>query len=353
LATTKQASTNVRQQDPDLGDEDANVLISYLRTMMLIHHFELRASEMYARAKIGGYCHLNLGEEATVVGLTSALHVDDYLFVSYRDHGYALARGIDPGRVMAELFGKQTGVSGGWGGSMHLFDVPTRLLGGYAIVGGQIPLATGAGLAISHRNGSEAVVCQLGDGATNTGAFHESLNLARLWHLPVVYVVVNNQLGMGTTVENSSAEPLLHRRATAYAMDSERVDGGDLLAVRDAMSRALERARIEHLPTLVEAVSYRQRGHSVIDPAHYRSKDDLARAEAQDPVIAFADRLTAAGMVDESRLEHLTTEVVAEVDRAVEFADRSEFPAVASLFETVYATPVPNAPRAMPGGQVA
>jgi pyruvate dehydrogenase E1 component alpha subunit len=231
--------------------------------------------------------------------------------------------------------------------------VPTRLLGGYAIVGGQIPLATGAGLAISHRNGPEAVVCQLGDGATNTGAFHESLNLARLWHLPVVYVVVNNQLGMGTTVENSSAEPLLHRRAAAYAMDSERVDGGDPLAVRDAMSRALERARTKQLPTLVEAVSYRQRGHSVIDPAHYRSEEDLARAEAQDPVLAFADRLTSAGMMDESRLEELTREVLAEVDLAVEFADRSEFPPVASLFDTVYATPVPNAPRSMPGGQVA
>jgi pyruvate dehydrogenase E1 component alpha subunit len=349
--TTKRQTAKAPEASPRLGGEDPDVLTAYLRSMLLVHHFETRASEMYARAKIGGYCHLNLGEEATVIGVTAGLTEDDYLFVSYRDHGYALARGIEPGRVMAELFGKVTGVSGGWGGSMHLFDTRARLLGGYAIVGGQIPLATGAALAISHRHGNEAVLCQLGDGATNIGAFHESLNLAQLWHLPIVYVVVNNQLGMGTTVERSSAEPLLYKRAAAYAMAAERIDGDDPLAVRDAVRRALIRARDEQAPTLVEAVCFRQRGHSVIDPARYRSEDDLARAEAHDPVISFTDRLLAAGIVDKARVDELTADVVAQVDAAVDFADRSDPPPVRSLFDMVYATPVANAPVALPGAR--
>ncbi|MHB1710376.1 MAG: thiamine pyrophosphate-dependent enzyme [Acidimicrobiales bacterium] len=349
--TAKRPTANTHEPSPHLDGEDPDVLTGYLRSMLLVHHFETRAAEMYARAKIGGYCHLNLGEEATVIGLVAALLEDDYLFVSYRDHGYALARGIEPGRVMAELFGKVTGVSGGWGGSMHLFDARARLLGGYAIVGGQIPLATGAALAISHRHGTEAVVCQFGDGATNIGAFHESLNLAQLWHLPVVYVVVNNQLGMGTPVERSSAEPLLYKRAAAYAMAAERVDGDDPLAVRDALGRALGRARDEQLPTLVEAICFRQRGHSVIDPARYRSEEDLARAEAHDPVVAFTNRLLAGGIVDQPRVDQLTADVVAQVEAAVEFADRSDPPPVRSLFDTVYATPVANAPAALPGAK--
>jgi pyruvate dehydrogenase E1 component alpha subunit len=204
--------------DPD----DTAELLGFYREMLLIRRFEERAARAYTQAEIGGYCHLNLGEEATVVGLMAALGADDYLFTNYREHGYALARGIDPGRVMAELYGRSDGVSKGWGGSMHLFDRESRLLGGYGIVGGQLPLATGAALAIAYRGGSEIVLCHMGDGTTNIGAFHESLNLAALWHLPIVYVVVNNQLGMGTTVERSSAEPELYKRAAAYRMHGER-----------------------------------------------------------------------------------------------------------------------------------
>lgn len=350
-AAAKRTAAKTPEPAPHLDGEDPDVLVGYLASMLLVHHFEIRAAEMYARAKIGGYCHLNLGEEATVIGVTAGLAEDDYLFVSYRDHGYALARGIEPGRVMAELFGKVTGVSGGWGGSMHLFDTRTRLLGGYAIVGGQIPLATGAALAISHRHGTEAVLCQFGDGATNIGAFHESLNLAQLWHLPIVYLVVNNQLGMGTAVERSSAEPLLYKRAAAYAMAAERIDGDDPLAVRDAVLRAIGRAREDQLPALVETVCFRQRGHSVIDPARYRTEEDLARAEAHDPVIAFTNQLLAAGIVDQSRVDQLTTEAVAQVDTAVDFADQSNPPPVGSLFDMVYATPVANAPAALPGAR--
>jgi pyruvate dehydrogenase E1 component alpha subunit len=324
-------------------------LLAWYRMMLLIRRFEERCAEMYQRAKIGGYCHLNLGEEATVVGLMAALEPRDWLFTNYREHGYALARGIEPGRVMAELFGRSTGVSGGWGGSMHLFDVRARLLGGYAIVGGQLPLATGAALAVAYRGDDEVVMCQMGDGTTNIGAFHESFNLAALWNLPIVYVVVNNLLGMGTTVENSSAEPELYKRACSYRMASERVDGNDPVAVRDAARRAVEHARAESKPFLLEAVSFRLRGHSVVDPARYRSKEDVERGRAQDPVHAFGRRLADAGVLDEQTSSGLEAEVEHEVQAAIEFADSSPSPPVADLFRYAYATPVPNAPHQLPG----
>src|SRR5690606_32302014 len=219
-----------RQADP-LAAEDPDVLRGWYRQMVLIRRFEERAAQGYTRAEIGGYCHLNLGEEATVVGLLAAMRPDDYLFTNYREHGYAIAKGIEPGRVMAELYGRTTGTSKGWGGSMHLYDAAARMLGGYGIVGGQVPLATGAAPALDYRGGDEVVVCQMGDGTTNIGAFHEALNIAALWNLPIVYVVVNNGLGMGTTVERSSAEPELYKRASAYRMHGERVDGTDVLAV--------------------------------------------------------------------------------------------------------------------------
>ncbi|MCC7128336.1 MAG: pyruvate dehydrogenase (acetyl-transferring) E1 component subunit alpha, partial [Microbacteriaceae bacterium] len=207
--------------------ESAQLLREFYEQMVLIREFELRAGEMYAKARIGGYCHLNLGEEATVVGLTAALRPTDYLYTTYRDHGYALARGMEPGAVMAELFGKSTGVVGGRGGSMHMFDLAKRMMGGYGIVGGQIPPATGAAFAIQYRSkagkDSEAVMCMLGDGTTNIGAFHESLNLAGLWNLPIVYVIMNNRLGMGTTVEHASAEPDLYKRGSAYRIEGRRI----------------------------------------------------------------------------------------------------------------------------------
>ncbi|HYH30336.1 MAG TPA: thiamine pyrophosphate-dependent enzyme, partial [Pseudonocardia sp.] len=211
-STRARTPSRARKKADPLTAEDPAVLRDWFRQMVLVRRFEERAAQGYTQARIGGYCHLNLGEEATVVGLLAAMRPDDYLFTNYREHGYALAKGIEPGRVMAELYGRTTGTSKGWGGSMHLFDSRARLLGGYGIVGGQVPLATGAAMAIDHRGGDEVVVCQMGDGTTNIGAFHEALNMAALWNLPIVYVVVNNGLGMGTTVERSSAEPDLHKR---------------------------------------------------------------------------------------------------------------------------------------------
>jgi len=333
--------------------ESEETLRGYYAQMALVRAFEQRAAEMYQRAKIGGYCHLNLGEEATVVGLMAALEARDYLFTTYREHGYALCRGMAPGPVMAELFGRSTGVSGGRGGSMHLFDAKLRFLGGYGIVGGQIPPATGAALALTYRSDpgpdAEAVMCLLGDGTTNIGSFHESLNLAGLWGLPIVYVIVNNGLGMGTPVEKAAAEPDLYKRGCSYRIPGERVDGDDVIAVREAAGAMLDRARAERQPGLLEAVSYRLRGHSVVDPARYRSKEEAERLRDLDPVPAFRARLLEAGILDEEGARRLDAQADQDVADAVRFADQSPEPPVSELFDHAYATPVANAPHQLPG----
>jgi pyruvate dehydrogenase E1 component alpha subunit len=235
---------------------------------------------------------------------------------------------------------------------MHLLDVKTRLLGGYAIVGGQIPLATGAALAISYRGGDEVVMCQMGDGTTNIGAFHECLNMAAIWRLPIVFVVVNNLLGMGTKVEWASAEPELYKRAAAYRMPGERVDGLDVLAVRDATRRHVERARTHQQPSLLEAVSYRLRGHSVVDPAKYRAPEEVEQARAGDPIALFARTLIDAGVLDEATAVKLDADVGQQVNVAVEFAEASPQPDPSTLFAYTYATPVANEHRHMPGDPV-
>ncbi|MBU8826355.1 pyruvate dehydrogenase (acetyl-transferring) E1 component subunit alpha [Mycolicibacterium goodii] len=333
---------------PALVGEDADTLRGYYRQMVLIRRFEERAAQGYTQAKIGGYCHLNLGEEATVVGLMAALRPTDYLFTNYREHGYALAKGIDPNRVMAELYGRSTGTSKGWGGSMHMYDTETRLLGGYGIVGGQLPLAVGAALAVDYRGGDDVVMCQMGDGTTNIGAFHESLNLAALWNLPVVFVVINNKLGMGTTVEKASAEPELYRRAAAYRMRGERVDGTDVLAVRDIARQLVEQARNEGRPALLEAISHRLRGHSVVDPAKYRAESAVTAAQAADPLVMFKDRLLSSGVLDEATAAELEQSAQHEADAAVAFADASPHPDPSTLFDYTYATPVPGESRRLP-----
>ncbi|MFI7000207.1 pyruvate dehydrogenase (acetyl-transferring) E1 component subunit alpha [Nocardia sp. NPDC050175] len=327
---------------------DPDTLRGLYHDMLFVRRFEERTAQSYQQAKIGGYCHLNLGEEATVVGLGAAMRPTDYLFTNYREHGYALAKGIEPGRVMAELYGRSTGTSKGWGGSMHMYDTATRLLGGYAIVGGQVPLAVGAALAIDYRGGDEVVVCQMGEGTTNIGAFHESLNIAALWRLPVVFLVINNQTGMGTTVEKSSAEPDLWKRAAAYRMRGERVDGTDVLAVRDMASELIEAARREGKPALLEAVSYRLKGHSVVDPAKYRSNDAVSTAREHDPIVLWQNRLLDAGVLTEHSVADIEREVAESVAAAVEFADSSPHPDPSSLFDYNYATPVPGDSRRLP-----
>jgi pyruvate dehydrogenase E1 component alpha subunit len=323
-------------------------LRQFYRDMVLIRRFEERSARAYTEALVGGYCHLNLGEEAAVVGLMAALRPTDYLFTNYREHGYAIMRGIEPSRVMAELYGRVDGVSKGWGGSMHMFDVTHRLLGGYGIVGGQLPLATGAALAIDYRDGDDVVMCTLGDGTTAIGAFHESLNIAALWHLPVVFVIINNGLGMGTTVAHSSAEPDLYKRGAAYRMAAARVDGFDPAAVHEAAAKAVESARGGR-PYLLEVVTERLRGHSVVDPAKYRSAEEVTRLKHEDPIGMFGAKLTADGILDPDAIAAIEAEVTEIVTAAADFAAASPHPEAATLFDYTYATPVPNDSRRLPG----
>ena len=356
MVSPEAVQSGTAQRPGSVDAESAEVLGEYYRQMVLIRAFELRAAEMDTRAKVGGYCHLNVGEEATVVGLMAALASRDYLFNTYRDHGYALARGVEPGRVMAELFGKTTGVSGGWGGSMHLFDTDRRLMGGYGIVGGQIPPATGAALALTYRGepgpDAEAVMCVLGDGATNIGAFHEALNLAAVWRLPIVYVIVNNGLGMATAVEDAAGEPELYKRGSSYRIPGQRVDGNDVLAVRDAARAALRSARVDRQPYLLEAMCGRLRGHSVVDPARYRSAAETERVKALDPVPAMRARLLQSGALTDTEAGGIEAQAEEVVDAAVAFADTSPDPTPDALFAHAYAAAVTNAPHQVPGDPV-
>ncbi len=317
--------------------EDREAMLDLYRQMVLIRRFEEKAEEMYTRAKIGGYCHLNIGEEATVVGSMAALRPEDYLFASYRDHGFALARGTEAGRVMAELFGREGGVAHGRGGSMHLLDVPRRFMGGYGIVTGQLPLAIGAALAIDYFDRKEAVLCLLGDGAVNMGAFHESLNIAAIWRLPVVFLVTNNQYGMGTSVEHASAEPELYKRAAAYRMPGERVDGMDVLAVREVTDRLLGLARDERQPALLETITYRFRGHSVADAGKlYRTQEEIASWRERDPIVLFQRALEARGLMSGDDAARVDVDVEREVQESVDFADASPDPDLATLYDNIY-----------------
>src|SRR4051794_37890639 len=269
----KSAQGEKERDQHDLPDADAAK--EWLRTMMLIRRFEERAGEMYAKAKIGGFLHLAIGEEATIVGATRAMQETDYLLSTYREHGQALARGTPAKAAMAELFGRVGGVSKGRGGSMHLFDWERRFLGGYGIVGGNLPLAAGVALACDYNQTKDAVVCMLGDGASNQGTFGETMNLVALWDLPVVFMVINNQFGMGTALERHSAVTDLSRKAEGYGVPGTRCDGMDVLDVEACVSAALQKAREDRQPQLVEAVTYRFRGHSMADPEEYRTKEEV------------------------------------------------------------------------------
>src|SRR6202167_3177857 len=319
---------------PAVHDEQ---LREFYKNMLLVRRFEERAARAYTEALVGGYCHLNLGEEAAVVGLMAALNTTDCLFTNYREHGYALMRSIDPNKVMAELYGRVDGFSKGWGGSMHMFDVTHRLLGGYGIVGGQLPLATGAALGIHYRGGDEGGVVTLGDGTTAIGAFHESLNIAALWHLPVVFVIINNQLGMGTTVEHSSAEPELYKRGAAYRMECARVDGFDPVAVQEAAAKAVTSAR-SGKPYLLEVMTERLRGHSVVDPAKYRSAEETERLKAGDVLHSFGEKLIANGVLTENDITAIEADVAKIVTAAADFAANSPYPDVSTLFDYTYAS---------------
>jgi pyruvate dehydrogenase E1 component alpha subunit len=314
---------------PDLARE-------WLATMTLIRRFEERAGEMYARAKVGGFLHLSIGEEATIVGSARALRESDYLISTYRSHGHALVRGTPPENVMAELFGRVDGCSHGRGGSMHMFDLSRRFMGGYGIVGGNLPIAAGIGLASDYQGSDDITLCTFGDGASNQGTFGETLNLAALWRLPVVFMVTNNQFGMGTALRRHSAVTDLQRKGESLGVPGMRCDGMDVIDTHAVLVEAVRRVREERRPVLVEAVTYRFRGHSMADPEDYRSKEEVARWRERDPIPAFAELLIAEGVIDEAERERIDEEAIARVDAAVAFADASPLPTPESLYDDVY-----------------
>jgi pyruvate dehydrogenase E1 component alpha subunit len=316
-------------------------LIDMLYLMLLGRRFEERTAEMYALQKIGGFCHLYIGQEAVAIGALSTLRPDDLIITAYREHVHAIVKGCDPGQVMAELFGRRDGVSRGKGGSMHLFDRRKGMLGGHGIVGGHIPLATGTAFAAKYLKKDYVTLCFFGEAAVNIGTFHESLNMAALWKLPVVYIVENNRFGMGTAIERSSAIYDVAQRACAYDMASETVDGMDVLAVREVIGRAVDLARREGAPTLVEARCYRFMGHSMSDPVHghYRTKEEVQEQKELDPIRSYAGILTGAGIIDAPALEALDRKARDVTEQAARFADASPEPSPDALFEDVYSMP--------------
>jgi dihydrolipoamide dehydrogenase len=337
--------TAITPKSLELTKQNRDFLLRLHREMQLIRRFEERAQEQYTKAKIGGYCHLNIGEEATVVGGITPLKPNDYIFTSYREHGHAIARGIDPKAVMAELFGKETGTSHGRGGSMHMFDSDLRFMGGYGIVGGHLPLAVGGGWAIRYKKQKDVVFCMFGDGATNIGAFHESLNMSKVFKLPVVWFCVNNRYGMGTPVEDASAVADIYKKACAYDMESIQIDGMNLREVMLKTSEIIEKTRADSEPRFIESLCYRFKGHSVVDPDKYRSAEDKEKFRKADPIVAFEHELEKSGLADEEHFKKVRQEIDAEVQEIIRFADESPDPKVEDLYKYVYAGEWENRPE--------
>jgi pyruvate dehydrogenase E1 component alpha subunit len=319
---------------------NAEQLIGLYRQMLLIRRFEEKSAEIYVAGKIGGFCHLYIGQEAVAVGTISAIRKDDYVFASYREHGHALAKGMSARSVMAELMGKATGCSKGKGGSMHMFDKDLGFLGGHAIVGGQIPLATGAAFASMYQGSDQVTLCFFGEAAVNQGAFHESLNMAQLWKLPCIYICENNQYGMGTSIARGMSLRDVAQKGCAYEMVSEFVDGMDVLAVREATIRAVDRARKESLPTLLEVRTYRFMGHSMSDPGNYRTRAEIEKYQERDPIKLLSASLLEEKVLDEKKLEEIDNEVREEVEDSFRFADESPLPDPKELYTDVYANPI-------------
>lgn len=315
--------------------------LGFVRQMLRIRRFEEACAELYGAGKIRGFLHLYIGEEAVATGALAALGADDAVVATYREHGHALVRGIAARTIMAEMFGKATGCCRGRGGSMHLFDASTRFYGGNAIVGGGLPLAVGLALADQLQDKQRVTACFFGEGAVAEGAFHESLNLAALWHLPVLFCCENNLYAMGTALERSESQPDLCVKAASYGVRTERVDGMDVVAVHEAAKAATAEVRGGRGPVFVEFRTYRFRAHSMFDPELYRRKEEVEEWKKRGPLHTFTDRLKAQGLFAESDFERLEADVQAEVRAAVEFAEASPWEATADLYRDVRASVTP------------
>ena len=341
LETLKRDKAAAKERQKDrLSGLDHETLIELYRQMLLIRRFEEKSAEAYSSGKIGGFCHLYIGQEAVAVGAISAIRKDDYVLTSYREHGHAIAKGMSCDSVMAELYGKVTGCSKGKGGSMHMFDKELNFLGGHGIVGGQIPLATGTAFASKYKGTDQVTLCFFGEAAVNQGAFHESLNMAQLWKLPCIYICENNQYGMGTSLERAMSLRDIAQKACAYEIASEFVDGMDVLAVREAVQRAVERGRKSYLPTLIEVRTYRFMGHSMSDPGNYRTRAEIEKYQERDPIKLFSTTLLEEKIVDDKLLAKMDKELREEVERSVKFAEESALPPPEDLFTDVYANPI-------------
>jgi pyruvate dehydrogenase E1 component subunit alpha len=362
VVAEEKTSTGVMDQEPtDVGDSstlrqdqralkaaqknrisglDKDTLVNIYHQMLLVRRFEEKSAEAYSAGKIGGFCHLYIGQEAVAIGAISAIRKDDYVLTSYREHAHAIAKGMTPESVMAELFGKATGCSKGKGGSMHMFDKKVNFLGGHAIVAGQIPLATGVAFASKYKGTDQVTLCFFGEAAVNQGAFHESLNMAQLWKLPCIYICENNQYGMGTSLERAMSYQNISEKACAYEIASEFVDGMDVLAVREATQRAIDRARKDYLPTLLEVRTYRFMGHSMSDPGNYRTRAEIEKHQERDPIKLFAASLKEEGVIDDAKFKSIDAEVREQVEKAIKFAEESPLPAPEELYTDIYATPI-------------
>ncbi|MFA7431190.1 MAG: pyruvate dehydrogenase (acetyl-transferring) E1 component subunit alpha [Rhodospirillaceae bacterium] len=331
------ARRKARVQKPAGKQIDAEDLARHYRDMLLIRRFEEKAGQLYGMGLIGGFCHLYIGQEAVVVGLQSIAEEQDTVVTSYRDHGHMLACGMDPKGVMAELTGRRGGYSRGKGGSMHMFSREKGFYGGHGIVGAQVPIGTGLAFAHQYEGDGGVSFAYLGDGAINQGQVYESFNMAALWKLPVVYVIENNKYGMGTSVERSSASGQdLHQRGHAYGIPGEAVDGMDVVAMAEAGARAADHARTGKGPYILEAKTYRYRGHSMSDPAKYRSKEEVSKMRTEhDPIDQVKARLLEMGAIDEAGLKDIDKEVKAIVTEAAEFAQNSPEPDPAELYTDV------------------
>lgn len=313
-------------------------LATLYRQMLLIRRVEEESARAYAEGKIGGFLHLYIGQEAVGVGAIAALRPEDYVVTTYRDHGIAIAKGMSAKTVMAELFGKVTGCSKGLGGSMHLFDAKNNMLGGYGIVGGHIPLAAGVAFASKYRGDGRVTLCFFGEGAVSIGGFHEGLSLAALWKLPIVFICENNEYSMGTPLHRSMSVEDVTTKALGYGVDRDRFFAADVLEVEQRIAEAVHRAREQSLPTLVEIRTYRFRGHSMSDPAKYRTQQELEEQKKRDPLLRARTKLTDGGYTD-ARLKSLEEEVEAEVAEAVKFANESPEPDASLLMPTTYDGP--------------
>ncbi|HVG35941.1 MAG TPA: pyruvate dehydrogenase (acetyl-transferring) E1 component subunit alpha [Pyrinomonadaceae bacterium] len=333
----KEHEQRKEEQKNQIEEVDRDTLLKLLYQMILIRRFEEKSAEAYSLGKIGGFCHLYIGQEAVAVGALSALRPDDYVLTSYREHGHALAKGLSADEVMAELYGKAGGCSAGKGGSMHMFDADVNFLGGHGIVGGQIPLATGVAFGTKYKGTDQVTLCFFGEAAVNQGAFHESLNMAQLWKIPCIYICENNQYGMGTSLERAMSLQDVSQKACAYEMAGEFVDGMDVLAVRAAVERAVGRGRKDYLPTLLEVRTYRFMGHSMSDPGNYRTRAEIEKHQERDPIKLFTASLKEKGVLDDKGLEEIENKVREEVEHATRFAEESPEPAPEELYTDVYA----------------